>query len=57
MDLWVTGMPCGSSALENSRSRDEEAKDNLGLRNWFAVLKNKEEMQTETENNAIGKTI
>lgn len=57
MDLWVTGMPCGSSALEKSRSRDKEAKDNLGLRNWLAVLKNKEEMQTETEDNAIGKTI
>ena len=53
MDLCVTGMSHGSSALENGRSRDEKAKDNVELRNWFAVLKNKEEMQTKTENRML----
>lgn len=33
-------MTYGSSALKN---RDEKATDNLELKNWFAVLKNKEE--------------
>lgn len=37
---------------QNSRSRDEKAKDNLEWRTWFAVLKN-EETQTETENEVL----
>lgn len=53
MDLWVTGMGHGSNAPKNSRSRDEKAKDNLEWRTWFAVLKNKEETQTETENEML----
>lgn len=43
-------MTCGSNALRNGRSRDKKAKDDFELRNWFAVMKNKEEMQRETEN-------
>lgn len=47
-------MTYGSSALKN---RDEKATDNFELKNWFAVLKNKEEMQTETNQDTIGETI
>jgi len=57
VDLWVAGMTHGSSALENGLSRDEKAKENSELRNWFAVLKNKEEMRTEAANDAMGKTV
>lgn len=31
--------------IGNHTSRGEKAKDNLELRNWLAVVKNKEEMQ------------
>lgn len=53
MDLWITGMTYGSSTLENSKSRDEKVKGNLESRNGFALLKNKEEVQTETENKTL----
>lgn len=38
------GRRSGSSALKPTRCRAVKIQDDLELRNWFAVLKNKKEM-------------